>query len=105
MTELPVLKHVFITKRLQLTPEEAQKFWPIYNQYDNDMQKVELQNKHAIPKQKALLDIEKKYLAPFQKVIGPNRANTLFDVESDFRAILIRSLQNRNRMRFNQFRR
>ena len=31
------LKIAFITQKLQLTPDEAQKFWPVYNQYDNEI--------------------------------------------------------------------
>jgi hypothetical protein len=28
------LKIAFITKHLKLTTDEAQKFWPVYNQYE-----------------------------------------------------------------------
>ena len=30
---LEALKIAYITKKMDLSPEEAQKFWPIYNQY------------------------------------------------------------------------
>jgi len=29
--EIEALKIAFISKELELTPEEAQKFWPVYN--------------------------------------------------------------------------
>lgn len=29
------LKVAFITEKLNLTPKEAQQFWPVYNAYDN----------------------------------------------------------------------
>ena len=32
--KIEALKVAFITKRLNLSPEESQKFWPIYNQYE-----------------------------------------------------------------------
>ena len=34
---LEALKIAYITKRLDLSPEEAQKFWPIYNQYAEEL--------------------------------------------------------------------
>ena len=30
----------FITDRLSLTPDEAQKFWPIYNQFTDEFEGV-----------------------------------------------------------------
>ncbi len=103
---IQALKIAFITKRLQLTPDEAQRFWPIYNQYDKEMQQAEMQGGDAIPKEEALLNIRKKYLPSFQRVIGPEKTNTLFNAETEFRNILIRRLQNRSQqMRTNRFRR
>lgn len=33
-------KIAFITERLDLTVEEAQKFWPVYNQFNNEMKEL-----------------------------------------------------------------
>ena len=35
--KLQALKIAFITQKLQLTSAEAEKFWPVYNQYDNEI--------------------------------------------------------------------
>ena len=35
-------KNAFITQKLQLTTDEAQKFWPVYNQYENEIQSLQL---------------------------------------------------------------
>ena len=37
---IKALKIAFITERLQLTETEAQKFWPIYNAFDSENQKI-----------------------------------------------------------------
>ena len=37
---IKALKIAFITERLQLTEIEAQKFWPIYNAFDSENQKI-----------------------------------------------------------------
>jgi Skp family chaperone for outer membrane proteins len=98
------LKIAFITQKLQLTTDEAEKFWPIYNQYDNEIHNLN-KNAPAIENEEKLLNIRKKYMSSFEKVIGPQKVNKLFNAESDFRAILIRRLQNRNQQRLNPMRR
>ncbi len=103
--KIQALKIAFITQKLQLTSDEAQKFWPIYNEYNSEMQGVESKNEDAIPKEEELLNIRKKYLNSFQKVLGTDRVNKLFNAERDFRGILIRRLQNRNQQRLNTLRR
>jgi hypothetical protein len=92
------LKIAFITQKLQLTPDEAQKFWPIYNQYENEIRSLQLDYKNgpALENEEKLLNIRKKYAPSFEKVIGPQKLNNLFNAERDFRALLIRRLQNRN---------
>ena len=34
------LKVAFITDKLKLTPEESEKFWPVYNQYEADQKRI-----------------------------------------------------------------
>ena len=101
------LKIAFITQKLQLTPDEAQKFWPVYNQYDDEIRSIQLNDKNgpALENEEKLLNIRKKYLASFEKVIGPQKVNRLFNAERDFRDILIRRLQNRNQQRLGPLRR
>ena len=99
------LKIAFITQKLQLTPDEAQKFWPVYNQYDKEVHSIESDNDPNHPplyKEEKLLDTRKKYLGSFEKILGQDKTNRLFNAEKDFRGLLIRRLQNRNPQRFNQ---
>ena len=41
-------KIAFITKLLALTPEEAQKFWPVYNQFEADQKALKKQQKESL---------------------------------------------------------
>lgn len=106
---IQALKIAFITQKLQLTSDEAEKFWPIYNQYDNEIRNLQLDSKNnnvpALETEEKLLNIRKKYKSAFEKVIGPQKLNKLFNAEMDFRTILIRRLQNRNQQRLNPLRR
>jgi hypothetical protein len=98
------LKIAFITQKLQLTSAEAENFWPVYNQYDTEIRNLN-KNAPVIETEEKLLNIRKKYVASFDKVIGPQKLNKLFNAEKDFRDILIRRLQNRNQQRLNPMRR
>lgn len=38
---IKALRIAFISEKLELTPEEAQQFWPIFNQFDNRQSKLQ----------------------------------------------------------------
>ena len=38
--EIEAMKVGFLTKRLSLSPEEAKTFWPVYDQYQNELNKI-----------------------------------------------------------------
>ncbi len=40
----------FITEKLDFTPEEAEKFWPIYNKYDKKIMNLHREEKFTIKK-------------------------------------------------------
>ncbi len=48
--KLKAMKTAFITNALDLTPEEAQQFWPIYNQYDKRIYQAKTVKTRAIAK-------------------------------------------------------
>src|SRR6476620_10673268 len=65
--KIEALKIAFITQKLQLTSDEAQKFWPVYNQYENEIRSLQLDNRNgpALENEEKLLGIRKKYKTPF----------------------------------------
>ncbi len=95
--KIQALKIAFITQKLELTSDEAQKFWPIYSQYENEMKQLLLERKNfdVIESDESLLNIRKKYRPEFIRVIGQPRINKLFNDEQEFRGVLLRHLQNR----------
>lgn len=98
--KIEALKIAFISKKLDLTPEEAQKFWPVYNEYYKEMhlaikEKKEDDNDDVIDNEQKVIDIRKKYRDQFVKIIGQQRMNRLFNAERDFRRILINRIKNR----------
>ena len=96
--KIQALKIAFITQKLGLSAEEAQKFWPVYNQYENEMKSIFRENRDGdvIENDERLLNVRKKYRPEFVKVLGQTRMNTLFSAEKEFRGVLIQQLKNRN---------
>jgi lipase chaperone LimK len=100
--KVQALKIAFITQKLQLTSTEAEKFWPVYNQYENEIKSLRSNNQSGdvLENEEKLLNIRKKYKPSFEKIIGPEKVNQLFAAEKEFRNVLIKRLKNRNQQRF-----
>ena len=95
---LEAMKIAFITKRLNLSPEEAQRFWPIYNQYAGEVRQAYLSyrdNPDEIALDEALLKVRKKYNTEFTKALSPEKVNQFFRAEKDFAAFVQKEAQRR----------
>ena len=97
--KLAAYKIAYLTKKLNLSTEEAQKFWPIYNQYEAEVRKTRLDaraNKDkVIDTDQKLLDIRKRYDGEFSKAISKEKVNTFFRAEKEFGAVIQRELMER----------
>ena len=95
------LKIAFITQKLNLTPAEAEKFWPVYNEYNTEIKNIRVNNRNGdvLDNEQKLLDIRKKYKPSFENILGPQRINELFNAEGQFRNILIQRLKNQRQQK------
>lgn len=96
--KIQAMEMAFITKELNLSPNEAQKFWPIFNQYRNDLKSVAVEGKKMndnLEKQQRMLDLRKKYREDFSKVVNQDRANKVFEAEGEFKSLVRREFQKR----------
>ncbi len=110
--QIEVIKIAFITNKLDLRTEEAQKFWPVYNNYQKEL--MELIKKRREDRQKAdiapndkinadlayeskMLDLKKKYKKFYSKVIPPEKILLLYQAEHEFREHLIKQLNHRRK--------
>ena len=96
---LEALKIAYITKRLDLSPEEAQKFWPIYNQYAEELKRARQDairnNKSEIELDESLLNIRKKYSALFGQAISPQKIDIFLKSEKEFGAFVQKEMERR----------
>jgi len=100
--KLEAMKTAFITSRLNLTTEEAQKFWPIYNQYSAEIRQAYINDRahpNAIALEETLLNIKKKYSLEFTKAIPPPKINDFFLAEREWIQFLQKELQRRQNQR------
>jgi hypothetical protein len=105
----------FITEQLQLTPAEAQVFWPVFNEYENkrhedrdslsaefpddpsavqnmtDEQVGQLIQKHLQHEQQQV-DLKKEYYQKLKVILPVKKIFRLFEAESQFKRILLERL-------------
>lgn len=101
--QLEALKTTFITTRLRLTPQEAEKFWPIYNMYDAEKKKAifdyrHSQNRNDLLLEKTMLNIKEKYAVEFLKAIPPGKINAFWNAEVDFNRLVQQEMNHRRRV-------
>ena len=110
--QLDAQKIAFITRELELTPQEAQAFWPVYNEFDakrktlrqsfisttnlenknieelSDKEAGELADNQIIQSQK-LLDLRKEYHSKFKSVLPVKKVLKLYECERGFQKELL----------------
>ncbi|GGH77450.1 hypothetical protein HNQ91_004117 [Filimonas zeae] len=97
------IRIAYITRQLNLTPQEAQQFWPVYNAYMNELRKVKKSQDEIddeILFEETILQVRKKYRPEFKKIlVDQERVNKTFTVERSFRELLRKELDNRKKAR------
>lgn len=86
--KIQALYVAYVTQQLQLTPEEAQKFWPVHTQFTAELKAIK-KDLPELDKQQARLDVKKRYQESFNKILGANRCERFFRMESEFRKKLL----------------
>lgn len=106
---LQAYKIAFLTKKLNLTPEEAQRFWPIYNKYEDELRSARIENRQnkasEIVTEEKILNIRKKYNGEFSKALSTEKVNTLFKSEREFGNIVQKEFMERRNQRTNNLKR
>ena len=109
-------KIAFISSELDLSPEEAQAFWPIFNAYQNELEKVRKEN---MPVKKrweemsdedatALIDsrlvmeekelsLRKTFVKDLKPVLSTKKIARLMMVEREFKSKMLSTIKERYR--------
>ncbi len=111
----------FLTEKLELTPTEAQKFWPVYNELEKNRWEAQKARRELEAKVHDVEDsnlskneiiqltrdfsssMEKegelyvKYNEEFLKILSPERVLKLYRSENEFRMYMIRKYRDREK--------
>lgn len=99
-------KIAFISKKLELTPAEAEKFWPVYNQAEAEVKALKKEHRKARPEKKISemtddeveklidggiefqqkeLDLRKKHQAQFKAILPIKKVAKLIHLDHEFK--------------------
>lgn len=105
------MKVAFITERMNLTPEEAEKFWPLQKAFEAEQRKIrenfqperdlsslseaeiERQLNNIFEMEEQITRLKKEYFAKFKRVLPVRKLALYYRAETEFNKGLIRSLQ------------
>ncbi|WP_425391745.1 hypothetical protein [Ekhidna sp.] len=114
MKKIEAAKIALITERLELSPEQAEKFWPIYREFGKQRQEIRRDfdqarksfdpNKASEEENKKMLEmatqvkerqlkLEREYSDRILKVITTRQLNNLRKAENDFKEMLLRRIR------------
>jgi len=96
--KVEAIKVAYVTSQLNLTVQEAQRFWPLFNSFSAEVKRArKAYPNDEIAFDQALVDIRKKYKDEFKRIlIYDDRVNKVFVIERQFREVLRTELQKRN---------
>lgn len=120
MKRIESARIALITERLALTPEQAEKFWPLYREYTEqrralrkefkslrrtteEKQFTDEESKEVLQKgldlKERQLNLDKTYTDKFGTVITSNQILLLRKAEDDFKDMIIKRLENKKENR------
>ena len=120
--KVKALKVAYITEQLELTTDEAQKFWPIYNAFDENQAELRHEKMRAILDrfkpgnveklsekdasnsliqmekiEEDLFNLKKKFIKDLQSVISAKKIIKLKKAEEDFNRELLKQMREKRR--------
>jgi hypothetical protein len=122
---LDAYKIAFFTKRLNLTSREAEKFWPVYNEYQDAKNKIQLErqeiNRNFNQNELNMSEIEmteagdrlisleireatlaQEFHTRIKTILSPVKILRMYQAENQYRQQLLNELRQRNQLRSNQ---
>ena len=115
---IEAMKVAFLTNKLDLSPEEAQKFWPVYNQFTEKMHELRRKRRQDEREMKTGIDelsdkeveqmvdnemsfrekelaIQKEYHTKFKSILPVKKVAKLYRAEEQFKKVLLDKLKDK----------
>ena len=113
---MEAFKISFFTEQLDLSPDEAKVFWPVFNQFQKERQSLRQQYKsragaskqgladlsdaeaeslinNEMAFQANNLDITKKYVGEFKKILPTKKVAVLLTLENKFKRMILQKVK------------
>lgn len=119
MERIQSQKIAFISTKLNLSVEEAQEFWPVYNEFNNKRRALKKEKKskeditamseseaekfldQMITTREKDLDLQKEYLLKFKEILPSKKVVHLLKLENRFKKEIIQDIEKRLKHRRN----
>lgn len=115
LSQLESARIAYLTEKIALTPEQAQKFWPLYNEFTGKRRDLNLRLRRLRPNQadgltdqqlrdnlnqsftlrQQEISLEKEYFDKLQRVISVRQVGNLFLAERQFTREVLRRVASR----------
>ncbi|MCH2213539.1 MAG: hypothetical protein MK086_00050 [Flavobacteriales bacterium] len=120
--EIEGMKIAYLTTEMDLSPSEAQVFWPVYNEFSDKreahreegkkrfkdyrknketltdeeiMEHLEFKFKH----ERERIDLEEEYFKKFVKVLSPQKVQAMLEAEDGFKRKLLQQMRGERKER------
>ncbi len=116
--KIEAYKIAFFTEKLQLTPDESKDFWPLYNQFDNEMEalkdkynldgkRIELMSDKEVEDfigqhlavEEQRVKLQRDYVERFKKVLPIRKVAMLQRIDREFKIALLEEIKRRREAR------
>jgi len=117
---IKALHVAFITEKLELTPEESEKFWPVYNEFDQKRTQLrrEYRKKRKagaetddqaeelilsnFESQEKLIALKRTYFEKYKAILPVKKLARLGKAEREFKQVIVKEMQRRRTKRQGQ---
>jgi len=122
--KLEAYRIAFFTRRLNLTPQEAEKFWPVYNEFQNKKNAIQqervtinrnfsqnelnMTGKEMNEAADKLISLEveeaglaQEYHRKFKEILSPVKVLRLYQAENQYRLMLLQELRQNQELKNN----
>jgi len=123
MRKIESARIALISERLGLSPQQAEKFWPLYNEFSNQKREIRNQMTKAragvdpatitdeqsqrlmelqFEARQKELNLEKDYASRMRNVISSQQLLSLRKAEDDFKRLLLKRIEQRRQQQQNR---
>jgi len=116
--KIEAYKIAFFTEKLQLTPDESKRFWPLFNQFENEREalknryggedtRIELMSdkevedfltKH-IEMEEQMVKLRRDYIQRFKEILPIRKVAMLQRIDTEFKRALLEEIKQRRENR------